>query len=206
MLQYALPQAAGSMLVCAKLVPRRRSQRALPRRRRRQPAKRALCLPRLLSCLRRPPLAPSALPAHFGSRVRSSMPLVGFWQVTVVPLSTPDGRSLSDPSRQYPWTGQAVLVSTDALRPIEMPLTGGSLPEPGTKGSVFRLPLFITVSVSGWHGGGVAREGGAPARWGREGRSRAATQHCAIAQAEPALPPGSPSPVPGSSLVPQRRR
>lgn len=81
------------------------------------------------------------------------MIVVGFSQVTEVALSTPDGRSLADPARQYPWTGQAKLVALDALGEMQMPLTGGSLPEPGGEGSVFDSPLFVTVEV-GWRVGG----------------------------------------------------
>lgn len=82
-----------------------------------------------------------------------SMIVVGFSQVTEVALSTPDGRSLADPARQYPWTGEAKLVVLDALGDMQMPLTGGSLPEPGGEGSVFDSPLFVTVEV-GWRVGG----------------------------------------------------
>lgn len=92
------------------------------------------------------------------------MIVVGFSQVTVVALSTPDGRSLADPAKQYPWTGEAKLMVLDALGDMQMPLTGGSLPEPGGEGSVFDSPLFVTVEV-GWRVGGlerVGRRGGVP--------------------------------------------
>lgn len=58
-----------------------------------------------------------------------------------------------------------------------MPLGGGSLPEPGTEGSVFKSPLFVTVSVSGrqwaagltggeqqWRGRAGGCRGGPPGR------------------------------------------
>lgn len=118
------------------------------------------------------------------------MPLLGYWQVTEVPLSTADGRSLGDPAVQYPWRGQALLTATDALAAEELPLSGGTLPKPGTEGSVFKSPLFVTVTVSRGGRGRRRRQGGRQAAW------EAGSQEAARRRQRCLLPAALPSPTP----------